>query len=222
MNYLGKMFGEVINNCELHGGEGSVWYTSGYYQNSPMDDDYGKCQMVIFNYGDSIFERILDKSQTSGEMQVLLQKMHEKHKGKYDNNWNQEALYTVLSLQEGISRLKDRRVQNNKKRGTGTIRLLESFMSIGKKENGNAPKLDIISGHIHIKINEKYRLREEHFEDDIMGRASRKIIAFNPENDIYDKADRDCVEILNSYFPGTIIAMNFYLDRKYLSKLVKR
>ena len=132
-----------------------------------------------------------------------------------------ECLYTVLSLQEGISRLRDKNVPNNKKRGSGTIRLLENFLAIGKTQNGQEPNLDIISGHVHIKVNERYHLNTVQFDDEILGHGPRKIIAFNKDNDIYKMADGQCVQIMKSYFPGTIIAMNFYLDSKYLEAFSK-
>lgn len=103
----------------------------------------------------------------------------------------------------------------------GTIRLLESFLTIGKSKNGDEPSLDIISGNVHIKINEQYHLKLVEFDDEVFGHSSRKIIAFNETNDIYSRADEQCVKIMNSYFPGTIIAMNFYLDSKYLDEISK-
>ncbi len=40
---------------------------------------------------------------------VRLVNLNEKYREKYDNRWNQEVLYTVLSLQEGIGRLIEKR-----------------------------------------------------------------------------------------------------------------
>lgn len=215
-NYLGKMFGEVINNCEIHGGMRSIWYTLGHYE-ILKDEKYGEFHLVIFNFGDSIYERINAK-ETTKEIQELLNKMDNIHKKHYNSKWNKEAMYTVFSLQEGISRLKDRNIPGNRKRGTGTIRLMESLNAIGLTQTGKEPELTITSGNISIKFSKQYKLNAIKFNDNIMGNNERKIIAFNKDNDIYQPADSNNVKIIEEHFPGTVISMEFYLDRKYLHK----
>ncbi|WOO36005.1 hypothetical protein R2R35_19740 [Anaerocolumna sp. AGMB13020] len=212
-NYMGKMFGEVINNCEIHGGVNSIWYTIGHYE--MKEDGCGEFQLAIFNFGDSISQRIRSK-ETTAEIKDLLNKMNEIHKPNYGANWNQDAMYTVLSLQEGISRLKDRNNPGNKKRGTGTIRLMESLYTIGMSKPGKEPDLSITSGNINIKFSNKYSLDNVLFNDNIMGNNLRKIIAFNNDNDIYKPADSNNVRIMKETFPGTVISIKFYLDGKYL------
>ena len=219
-NYFGKLFGEVINNAEIHGGKNSVWYTTGYYDVEAAKGR-GNCQIVFLNYGDTIYERILDKQQTSKEILTLLAAMDKSHKRLYNTAWSRETLFTLLSLQEGISRLRNSKTQDNKKRGTGTIRMLECFNSLGKTVDGEQPKLDIISGHVHIKVDDRYHLQEINFNDSIWGNCTRKIIAFNKDNDIYDRADSENVSIMKESFPGTLISMNFYLDKKFIEQLKK-
>lgn len=41
LSRLSNMLGEVITNCEIHGGEGSTWYTQGHYQ-IPEGNSYGE------------------------------------------------------------------------------------------------------------------------------------------------------------------------------------
>lgn len=216
-NHLGKMFGEVINNCEIHGGRHSVWYTLGHYQ-IVKHEEYGEFHLVIFNYGDSIYER-LKSSETTDEIKIILSKMDKVHKAEYNSKWNKETMYTVFSLQEGISRLRDKTVFGNKKRGTGTIRLMESIYAIGMTNSGKKPEFSITSGNTQIIFDNAYKLQRVEVDDEILGKGMRKIMAFNKDSNIYKKADPNNVKIMKEYFPGTIISMKFYLDKKYLSKL---
>lgn len=218
-NYLCVMFGEVINNCEIHAGDKSIWYTLGHYE--VMDkESYGEFQLVIVSFGDSIYEQFLG-NETTEQIQELLTKMDQVHKNKYNEDWNQEALYTVLALQEGISRLKDKNSEGNCKRGTGTIRLLETFYNLGMTNKERNPLLSVYSGHIIIKFDGRYKLQEECFSDEIFGHNTRRIIAFNEENDIFSPANSDVVTVLKKKFPGTVISIKFYLDSEYLKDCVK-
>lgn len=45
-------------------------------------------------------------------------------------------------------------------------------------------------------------------------------IAFNEDNDLNKKPDKKCVYNLQNKFPGTIISMELYLDRKYFEQLL--
>lgn len=216
---FGKIFGEVINNSEIHGGEKSVWYTTGFCE-SDRSKNRANCQIVFLNYGDSIYERLSDKNQTSKETINLLDHMDKAHKSKYKKGvWNKETLFTVLSLQERISRLRDTNSQGNKNRGTGTIRMLETFKKLGGTVKEGEPKMDIISGHVHIRIDNQYTLKSSTFNDMIWGASSRQIIAFNKDNDLFKPADSSKVQYLKEYFPGTVISMNFYLDKKYIEEI---
>ena len=128
-------------------------------------------------------------------------------------------MLTVFSIQEGISRLRDRNREGNKKRGTGTIILLDTFYTLGKSIRNVEPEFSITSGHTHILFNKKYQLKDEVFDEPIWGKGSRKIIAFNENNNLFQKADTNNVRLMKHYFPGTIISMKFYIDREYLQNM---
>ena len=73
-----------------------------------------------------------------------------------------------------------------------------------------------------IEFSDKYKLKKYKFDDDaIFGNTNSRIIAFNPENDIYKPADADNVKYMKEYFPGTVISLKFYLDRSYIEKKKK-
>lgn len=217
-NNLASMFGEILDNCEKHGGDKSIWYALGHYQ---IRNEYecGEIQLTIFNFGDSIYEQLCN-SKTTNETQEKLRKMTEIHSKEFSDTWTQDMMYTVFSLQEGISRLRDKNRSGYRNRGRGTITLMDTFYRLGQTKYGIRPELIIVSGHTWIKFDDKYSLEKKVFNDTIFGNKERKVIAFNKENDIYKKADSN-VALLKNNFPGTIISMKFYLDQKYLDSYVK-
>ncbi|MGE5551976.1 MAG: hypothetical protein ACM3ZC_15805 [Bacteroidota bacterium] len=92
--FLGQLLGEVINNCELHGGEFSRWYSLGYYR---KDDErkYGECQLVIFSIGDTIYQSLKNNS-SSEETISSLRKLSSKHLGFFAaNRWTEDSLWTL-------------------------------------------------------------------------------------------------------------------------------
>lgn len=214
-NNFSKMFGEVIDNCENHGGKDAMWYTLGHFN---IIEDYGEVNLVFFNYGNTIYEQLIS-NETSMETLEKIKFMKKKHESIYDDNWNEETMLTVFSLQQGISRLRNKNSEGNKKRGTGTIILLDTFYKIGKSTHDMEPEFSITSGHTHIIFDQKYKLKEELLEEEIFGKCKRKIIAFNDTNNIFEKADTSNVKCMKEFFPGTIISMKFFIDNEYLKSL---
>lgn len=205
-----EMIGEVIDNCKLHGGRFSKWYTLGHFT---MEDDIGECQLVVFNFGESIYDN-LKNGETSSETRKSLEKITQYYKNKFSRqSWNEEALWTLYSLQDGVSRLRDIK---NPDRGTGTATFIDLFQKIGNTIDNNTPLMSVTSGKVSILFNDKYRIRNSNFDGE-----ERKIIAFNKENDLYKLPDKRNIRILKNKFPGTVISMKFYLDKKYLVKIME-
>lgn len=99
---------------------------------------------------------------------------------------------------------------------------MELFYNIGKTCNTEEPSMVIVSGHTMIKFDDKYKMKRETFVDDkVFGNTKSRIIAFNDENDIYKPADSKNVQYMKEYFPGTIISLKFYIDRKYIKSKMK-
>jgi hypothetical protein len=218
-NALSRMFSEVLENCEKHGGKKAIWYALGHYQ-IKKDYEYGEIQLTIFNFGNSIYEQLCSED-TSFETKQKLFKISNKHKNYFsEGKWTEEMLYTVFSLQEGISRLRDKNKKGYRNRGTGTITLMNTFYKLGHTFEGKEPELEIVSGNTYIKFNGKYKPEKKVVDDDIFENKERQIIAFNQENNIFKPSD-DSVMCLKQNFPGTIIAMKFYLDKKYLDSIIK-
>lgn len=215
-NKLASMFSEVLDNCERHGGADSIWYALGHYQ-IRKGNDFGEIQLTIFNYGDSIYEGLCSRDTTS-ETKEALGKILQRHKQYFTGTWTEEMVGTVFSLQEGVSRLRDKEKRGFRNRGTGTVTLMDTFYRMGHTMDGRNPEMTLVSGHVCIKFTDKYRLEEKEIFDDIFKGKKRKIIAFNEGNDIYQPADEN-VMLLREYFPGTVLSLKFYLDNKYLEKI---
>lgn len=215
--YLSKMFGEVVDNCEIHGGKDAVWYALGHYHKY-NGNDYGELQIVIFNYGDTIYEQMVS-SQTSDETKEKIRYIIQKHQKLFNREWTKEELLTVFSLQEGISRLTDSSSIGSKKRGSGTAILMDTFYKIGKTINGEKPMFSLTSGRTHIIFDDKYVIERKKIEDEVLGSGERRVIAFNNDNDIFQRADNHNVKRIKEYFPGTIISMKLYIDKKYLTEM---
>ena len=59
---------------------------------------------------------------------------------------------------------------------------------------------------------------KEFKNDPVFGTGKKKIIAFNEENNIYKPPDEANVRKLEANFPGTVISLRFYLDKRYIQK----
>jgi len=80
---------------------------------------YGVCHLTIFNFGQTIYEG-LKTEQTSGEMKNRLRSMSKLHEGYFGiGGWDEECLWTLYALQDGVSRFYDK--VKSPSRGTGTI-----------------------------------------------------------------------------------------------------
>lgn len=218
---LGRILGEVISNCEIHGGDLSTWYTQGHYQ-IEEDHSYGEMQLLFLNLGESIYEGLKNNS-TSEETKQKLVHIIDIQKKYVGSQWDEEMIYTVLALQEGISRLRDKNIDGYEGRGSGTVSMIEMFYDIGKSQNGLKPQMSIVSGSTQIIFTDNYKMKSVEFNDDIIfGTGEKQIIAFNDKNDIYLPANSKNVIKMNQYFPGTVISLKFYLDNRYITSKKKR
>ncbi|MBO5292731.1 MAG: hypothetical protein J6B10_06070 [Lachnospiraceae bacterium] len=216
-NRLSHIFGEVLLNCESHGGEDSIWYALGHYQ-FYENEKVGELQLTFITLGNTIYEGI--HNAATSETKAKLQKLFERHKSLFSSNWTKEMAATVFSLQEGVSRLRSSASEGNSSRGNGTINMIRLLNEIGRTDSGSVPQISITSGNTHIVFDGKYQLLKQKFEqDEIFGSKVLSIIAFNENNDIYEKADVDSVKCIKQHFPGTAISIKFYLDSKYLEKM---
>jgi len=202
------MIGEVLDNVNQHAGELATWYASGHF-NIDKDRKDGKCRLVLFDFGDSIYEG-LNREDTTEYTKKLLRDKTKEHYNIFNKKWNEEPLWMLYVLQYNVSR---KRVDVEDDRGKGTIKLINNFMHIGKNMEGNNPIMAILSGNGYILFDSTYTLKEKMVND-----KQIPIIAFNEENDLSKKPDSKYVKRIDENFPGTMISMEFYLDKEYIEK----
>ena len=128
--------------------------------------------------------------------------------------YTEEILWTLYSLQQNISK---KRKDINDDRGNGTIKLIKSFMDIGANIDNKKSLMSITSGKCQILFDGTYKLEEKVNKD-----KKYYQIAFNDSNNLNNKPDKRFVYNLQNKFPGTIISMEFYLDRKFFNMLLNK
>ena len=146
-------------------------------------------------------------------MKRELQELSEVHhkRGLFGTSWSRENLWTLYSLQEGVSRFRDQ--PGGSDRGQGTVKLIDFFQRLGKTLDGQKPQMCILSGSTHILFDGTYEMRAV-----TKGHEKRQIISFNESNDLWERPDDRYVKSIRGVFPGTLISMSFFLDRKYLER----
>ncbi|MDE7283165.1 MAG: hypothetical protein K2N85_06245 [Lachnospiraceae bacterium] len=213
---LATLLGEVLSNCEIHGGEQATWYTQGHYEDN-SNKDYGELQLLFLNLGNTIYQGL--KYNSSEETKERLEYYLKRHNPYFNKEWNEEMAYTVFALQEGISRLRDKDKEGYEGRGTGTVTLIETLNLIGRCEDGRMPEMTIVSGRVYVKFDGQYNMHMKNFQNDpVFGNGEKSIIAFNQENNIYKPADSAVVRQMKENFPGTVISLRIYLDNRYIMK----
>lgn len=209
IDLLNHLVGEIIGNAAEHSGDNGDWYVSGHFTQA-TNHEYGKGSLVFISIGNTIYEN-LKYNTKSPEILEKLDNHLKCHKSLFDFNWNEESSLTVLGLQYKISSVTD---FDHPDRGTGTIEFIKSFSELGKKIDGDIPKMSILSGNTHILFDGTYNLEEKNING-----TKVKTIAFNKDNNIKKKPDQKYVKILKNRFPGVIISADFYVDNRYVRKM---
>lgn len=213
--YLTNIVGETINNCELHSGDFCQWFASGHYL-IEEGEEYGEFHLSIINFGQTIYEGLKNNSVSSQTRESLAKLAnHHMNKGFFNNNsWDEETLWTLYALQDGVSRVRSE--YEGLDRGNGTIDLISAFQDIGGNANGDVPEMSIISGNAYIYFNDDpiSKLRQVQTNG-----GPRWQVAFNESNDLRQPPSDKHVKKIKNYFPGTAITMRFYLDKKYFERL---
>jgi len=210
---LSALITEVIGNAEEHGGH---WYTIGFYRQKTSALATGECHIVLFNFGQSIYES-LDSDSASDELKSHIRALADRHRrrGFMDlltrRRWSEESLWTLYALQEGVSRFSF--TERGRDRGNGTVKMIEFFLSLA----GRSAKMCILSGKAYILFDGKYRPQDR----PIGASETRKIVAFNRANDLEKPPNRKYVFTLPQGFPGTLISLRFSLRKANLETLME-
>jgi hypothetical protein len=211
---LYKVIGEVISNATEHS-DTNKQYSVGYFEdNNSSDEHFGIFNLAIMNFGNTIYETF--KSPDCKNKEVVKQ-MEELSNNYTKKRWivpaefEEETLWTLYALQEGITRKEDW------KRGNGSIRFIESFFKIkGNDEFDKTSTMSIISGNTKINFNGEYQIveRERGKNGELF-----KMMTFNKSGDIEEQPDKRYVTFVENYFPGTLITIKLKIGFNNTEKL---
>ena len=96
------------------------------------------------------------------------------------------------------------------------MNFINAFMTLGEFGEENPKfesKLNVISGHTVIECSNKYKPYSN---------GTNFVLSLNQEKDIKKLPDRKCISVSKNYFPGTILQVKIYMDKKYFSKIINR
>ena len=174
----------------------------------------GECQLTIISIGNSFYDSI--NVMGTDFIKDRIEKQYEKIDKNWHNFWGlmrerkkKELYYLLYCLQENISRFKDPQEID---RGKGTRTLFENFQELGKTSDGRCPTLSITSGSGYILFDGKYKMANN--------KNGVKVIAFNDMNDLELEPDYRYVHTIDTFFPGVVINLKFYIDEGYLEKII--
>lgn len=202
-----EIIGEVINNSRIHlGKEFSQYFLIGNYINSEI----GKGNLMFFNFGNTMYETF--KSTNSEEMKKTIEDMKKlyRKKGYFDNGFTEEALLTLLAIQDKMSS----EFAPEESRGTGITKMIRNFLTLSNFNTDiekEMPRVFIISGHIEIKLDGELNKKNE-----------KNIFALNNQGSLEYKPNMEKVKVYKNFYPGTMILIEFNIDKKWLKNKEKK
>lgn len=205
-----NLVGEIIDNLGNHSGEDGDWFVSGHFVQRE-NNELGKGTLTFISFGNTIYESLKEPT-VSPIIQKKLDAHTKCHKKLFEiGSWNEETSWTVFALQYKISRFNSKADPD---RGTGTIKFIQNFSILGKTFENDKPLMTILSGNTHILFDGTYNLKNK-----VIRNKEVPVIAFNKENDLRKRPDEKVVKLLKNKFPGTIITVEFFVDRRYLKSI---
>ncbi len=203
-----KVIGEVIQNAEEHS-DLKYRYLTGYFEKDNNETDLisGTFNLSILNFGNTFYETFKNSKNPNT---VIIEQMQELSK-KFTRNgflrkreFEEETLWTLYALQDGVTRIKDW------DRGNGAIRFIESFIDLkGTLDGDDFSKMVITSGHTRIIFDGKYNIIKRKRANEI---KEFKMMTFNESGNIEEMPDKNYVKYESNYFPGTLISVKLKLD----------
>ena len=204
---LYKAIGEILQNADEHS-DTNYRYSIGYFEkDNVIDNNYGVFNLAILNFGNTFYETF--KNPECNNIQVVEQM--KSLSNKYTswsmfkkNSFEEETLWTLYALQDGVTRIADW------ERGNGAIRFIESFFKLkGNEECDNVSKMTLTSGHTRIIFDGNYQIVEKE-----RGKESKKfkMMTFNESGNIEELPDSKYVKHEENYFPGTLLSAKIRID----------
>lgn len=196
---LCTVVGEVLINAEEHSTI-NYRYSTGYFQKiKEREDISGIYHLVVMNFGETIYEKFLSDDCQNFDIISKMKNLSAKYIQRkwFSSNFEEETLWTLYSLQEGITSVSTERFR----RGNGSIRFIESFFNLKDNANikDNISKMVIMSGNSKIIFDGTYKIEEKNISGE-----NFQVMTFNKSGNIEDKPDKKFVKFVPEYFPGTI------------------
>lgn len=203
---LSEIIGEVMANAEEHSSI-KKRFVIGYFTFSPEDPNtLGTFHLVIFNFGDTIYQKFKDPDCPN---QGVVRQMTELSQRYLSKGWFQsfmgepgfaeETLWTLYSLQQGVTRF-------NQRRGNGTMEFIESFFALkGDGLPDEDSHLALFSGNTRIMFDGTYTPETVSKQNDDGTQTDIKVMTFNRSCRIDERPDRKFVNFTDNFFPGTMI-----------------
>jgi hypothetical protein len=204
---LYKVIGEVIQNADEHS-DTNRRYSIGYFESTKSKNgNYGVFNLAILNFGNTIYETFKSPNCLNKDVVAQMEELSKVYTQKSlfkKAEFEEESLWTLYALQDGITRKQDW------KRGNGSIRFIESFFKLkGNDKCDNVSKMVITSGNTRVIFNGKYSMVERP-----RGKEGKlfKMMTFNEQGNIEDLPDPKFVKYERNYFPGTLISVKIRID----------
>ena len=210
---LSTVIGEILINAEEHSTTRHRFSIGYFHEITDNGKHYGVFRLAILNFGKTIYEKFKDPNcpnKSVVEKMNSLSEQYTKRKFFVFKGFEEETLWTLYALQEGVTSVAPDRYR---KRGNGSIQFIESFFNIkGDKEKDDFSTLTILSGNTSIVFDGTYGITRAKVNGD-----SYKLMTFNDSGNINNKPDEKFVKFVDDYFPGTIISAKIMFNEEDLT-----
>jgi hypothetical protein len=212
-NDLSKVIGEILINAAEHSGRKNH-YAIGYFQETKNDSSHlGIFNLTIFAFGNTIYQTFKSPEKSDLEIVKRMAELSNKYTARklfLPRQFEEETLWTLYALQEGVTSIRD------KKRGNGSIHFIESFFRLkGDMERDNSSALTLISGNTRIIFDGTYNIVEKPRGKDGF---VYKMMTFNDSGDIEDVPNKKFVNFAENFFPGTMISAKISIKFNNIEK----
>ncbi len=200
---LSIVIGEILINAEEHSSTKKRYSIGYFHETNENNKHFGIFRLAILNFGETIYQKF--KSPDCPNKEIVkemedLSNVYNKRKWFSMRDFEEETLWTLYSLQEGVTSVPKTKY---KKRGHGSIQFIEKFFNIQEsKEFDDISRMVILSGNTSIVFDGKYEISEGL---NSLGEKC-KFMTFNSSGRIDVKPDKEYVKFVENDFPGTLIS----------------
>lgn len=207
------LMGEILSNAEDHSAQNSYWYVDAIsFVENQNEKEIVDLNLTIMNTGLSMYRGFEDTKYKNEINYAKCQKLYDLHESQFsqETKFERESLFTMYLLNDGISRLK----YTDESRGNGTIRFLESFITLGGYGLENEEfkcQLNVISGHTVLTC-------DNDMHSFVIDNCTH--LSLNKEHDFKKLPDKRYLCYNKEYFPGTILECHIFLNKDFFTKKI--